>query len=196
MAFAGGPQTHDKPEAAFFKVALIRMGHNGRVEKSRRLYGIFFCKIRADQFLLNIFQQYLLGQEILYPVQVPFKDMMKVFVPARKIPAYFGHQIVGKGIGQIHDAPDNSGYATGVIRKMRPCNDPGYIPDDLVGFSGHFQLNRMFCLHVLPYVNTILRVKVDFGRYPIAGRGEERQSDTRSSIFAVPAHMTVSAPPQ
>lgn len=34
------------------------------------------------------------------------------------------------------------------------------------------------------------------GTIYMGGRGLERQSDTKSSTTAVPAHMTVSAPPQ
>ena len=66
MAFAGCPQAHDKAQAAFFQMALIRMGNDGRVEEGGRFNGVLFCKVGADQSLLNIAEQSVIWGKIVF----------------------------------------------------------------------------------------------------------------------------------
>jgi hypothetical protein len=85
MAFTGCPQAHDKAQAAFFQMALIRMGNDGRVEKGGRFNGVLHSKVCSDERLLNIAEHCIRWQIFLHHIQVPLKNVPDVFVPSGKI---------------------------------------------------------------------------------------------------------------
>ncbi|MGD9974658.1 MAG: hypothetical protein AB7S77_16480 [Desulfatirhabdiaceae bacterium] len=85
MTFPGGAQTHDKPKAALFKIALNRMRNNGRIEQSGRFNGILLCKISADQCAFSLTLQYAFFNMSFYQAEVFFENVIQVFMPPGKV---------------------------------------------------------------------------------------------------------------
>ena len=127
MSLPGGAQAEDKTQSARRKVGLVRVRHDGRIEKGCRFQREFANEIRTDQ-QLSLFGNLLICQYEVADLFEPFqKGPVDLLVSPREFSGYFVQEWPYLAFRERHDPGDNPACSLESLRSERAQKYAGLV---------------------------------------------------------------------
>ena len=137
MALPGGAQAEDKTQSARRKVGLVRVRHDGGIEKGSRFQREFANEIRTDQ-QLSLFGNLLICQYEVADLFEPFqKGPVDLLVSPREFSGHFVQEWPYLAFRERHDPGDNPACSLGSLRSERAQKYAGLVGPEDRGRASH-----------------------------------------------------------